>query len=69
MLKMETEYQLEAKRLELAVTQIDVKVGAWSRIPLTIIKLPVYCLLALGYVVLQIRGAQPDERFWEFMKR
>lgn len=55
-----------AYQLELA--KYEAKWSSWLKLPITIIKLPVYCLFAFGYIIAVAKGKEPSENFWKFIK-
>lgn len=59
--KRQSEHAIAIKRLELEASKLDSKIGAWFRLPIMIIKLPVYLLVGLALVVYAIRGIEPPE--------
>lgn len=61
-------YNLEMKRLELEVEKLQVRWGSLLRIPMTIIKLPLYILLGIAYVAAVIRKYDPGEDFRKLLK-
>lgn len=65
-LQLQIDAQLEMKRLELDILKQENK--AWLRIPLTIIKLPVICIMAVGLAVTIARGKPVPEDFWKSIR-
>lgn len=61
MFDKQAEFQLEQLRIE-------AKWGSWFRIPLTIIKLPVYCLFGIGFILSTVTKHELPENFWRFMR-
>jgi len=47
---------------------LEGKWASWLRIPITIIKLPVLCIMAIGYVVATARNKEPGDNFWSLLK-
>lgn len=64
----EAAYNLEVARYNLETDKLEAKWGAILRIPLTIIKLPVYALLAIAVIFSVITKQQIDENFWKLLK-
>lgn len=56
------------KQMEYDLTVLEAKWLSWVRIPLTIIKLPVYVVLAISYCIAVARKHEPSEEFWRFMQ-
>lgn len=54
------------KDLELA--RMEAKWSVWLRIPILIIKLPLYVILGLAYIVHAIRGIEPSDNFWNMLR-
>ena len=57
----QSQHAIKIKELELEATKLNSKISAWFRLPLTIIKLPVYGLVGLAVVVYAIRGIEPPQ--------
>lgn len=53
---------------QLRQLEIESKWASWFKIPLTIIKLPVYVLFSIAYIVSVARGKELSENFWRFMR-
>lgn len=53
----------------LEIAKIETRWNALFRLPTLIIRLPVYCLMALAYIAHAIKGSQPSEKFWEFLHK
>lgn len=53
---------------QLRQLELEAKWTSWLRIPVTIIKLPVYCLMAIGFIVgVAVKKDMPDD-FWKLMR-
>lgn len=65
--RLTREYGLNMKRLELEEMKLEAKWNTWLKIPITIIKLPVYTILALGIIVAYVRKHEPSENFWKLL--
>lgn len=68
MFEKQSEHAVRIKELELEAVRLESKATVWFRIPVLIIKLPVFLILGLGYIVHAIRKTEPSERFWNFLK-
>lgn len=66
--KLARQFELDRKRLEIELAKLDLKWGSWLKIPLTIIKLPVYILFGVAYVVAVARKHEPSDSFWRFLR-
>ena len=66
--RLAREHDLAVRRLELELTKVEMKWTQVYRIPTLIIKLPVYFLLGIAYVVGMARGIEPSDKFWDFIK-
>lgn len=62
------EHDIKTRQMELAVLKQQNSLSTLFKIPLTIIKLPVYLLLAVGFIVAMIRGIEPGESFWDLLR-
>jgi len=65
----QAKFNLEVKKLELEVAKIDTRWGAIFKIPTLIIKLPVYILLALGFIIYTVTKKEPPDKFWDFINK
>jgi len=68
MWKLQAEHLKEMKRMEIEVMKLEAKVSSWLKLPLVIIKLPVFVLFGVGYIVHAIRKTEPSENFWKLLK-
>lgn len=70
MFELQAHHELRKKELEVQLAELEAKWASWLRIPITIIKLPVYCILALGYVVSAFRQEnEPGQNFWDILRK
>ena len=67
--RLAREHSVTIKQLELAYLREESKINSWLRLPSQIIKLPIYLVLSLGFVVLSFTKQKPDESFWAFISR
>lgn len=65
---LNAEYTLKLKQAELDIVRLEAKWLSWLKIPITIIKLPVLIVMALGYIVSVARKQEPSDKFWDFMR-
>lgn len=61
------EHAVTMKRLEIEEQKLEAKWGTWLRIPITIVKLPVFMIMAIGYTVAMARGTEVPEKFWKYL--
>lgn len=59
---------LELKRLEVEALKLETKWSTLLKVPLTIIKLPVYVLFGIAYIVSTVTKKDMPEEFWKFLK-
>lgn len=62
------EYDLQCRKLELDIIRTESNWNSFFKLPITIIRMPVYIIMAFGYVVAMIRGNEPSQNFWDFIK-
>jgi len=62
------EHQLDLKRLDIEATKLETRWNIIFKIPLTIIKLPVYFLFGIAYIVSVGRKHELPDQFWNFMR-
>jgi hypothetical protein len=73
------EHQVTLKRLELEIVReksqaqielrrLEAKWSSWLALPKTFIKLPVYLLFGLGYIVHAAKKQEPSKSFWRFLQ-
>lgn len=68
MFDKQTAFQLEVKKLELEVAKIEAKWASWLKLPSQIIKLPLYILLGIAYIVSMITKKEVPKEFWNLLK-
>lgn len=70
MAELQFKHDVDVKKLELEVARVEAKWSSWLRIPVTLIKLPVYCLLAVGFIITSFReDKEPGQNFWDVIKK
>lgn len=68
MFDKQTAFQLKIKELELEVAKIEARWGSWLKLPGMIIKLPLYVLLGIAYIVSMITKKEVPKEFWDLLK-
>ena len=68
MFQAEAEYRLALKDKEMELARLEGKWSSWLRIPITLIKLPVYLVLAVAYCIAVARKHEVSEDFWRLLK-
>jgi hypothetical protein len=66
--RMQSEHAIVMKKLEIEEQRLEAKWASWLRIPVTIIKLPVYLVMAFGYVIAMARKKNPPDKFWDYLR-
>jgi hypothetical protein len=64
----EAAYNIEIAKLNLETDKLEAKWGAILKIPITIIKLPVYCLFGIAVIFSVVTKQKIDENFWRLLK-
>jgi hypothetical protein len=68
MFRLEAEFRMSEKEKEIELARLEAKWASWLKIPLVLIKLPVYLILALAYCIAVARKAEVPEDFWKLLK-
>lgn len=68
MFQMQSEHGIKVKELEIEATKLESRLGAWLRLPLFVLRLPVMVVLGVGVVVYAIRGIEPPQSLLELLK-
>lgn len=66
--RLAREHAVTMKRLDIELAKLEAKWNSWLKIPMTIIRLPISFVLAIGYIAAVIRKQEPSERFWAYFK-
>ena len=65
--KATRESQERIRNAELELARIEARWLSWLRIPITVVKLPVYVVFGLAYCIAVARKHEPSEAFWRFL--
>jgi len=65
--KLARESQERIKNAELELARIEARWLSWLRIPVTIVKLPVYFVFGIAYCIAVARKHEPSDSFWRFV--
>jgi hypothetical protein len=68
MFELQAQQVLSVKQIELELAKLESKLTSLLKIPLTLVKLPVYILFGVAYIVAVARKYEPGENFWRFLK-
>lgn len=66
--RLEREHDITTRKLELEVLKQQNRWDTLLRIPITIVKLPVYLVLGVGIATALARGKELPERIWEQLR-
>ncbi len=66
--KASRESQERIRSAELELARIEARWLSWLRIPITVVKLPVYVVLAISYCIAVARKHEPSDKFWQLLK-
>ena len=67
MFRIQAEHAVTMKQLEIAQLKLEAKWNSWLKLPAMLIKLPVWCILAIGYIINSIRNKNPDINLWKLL--
>lgn len=57
------------RNAELELARIEARWLSWLRIPILIVKLPVYILFGIAYCIAIARKHEPSDKFWHFLMK
>jgi len=66
--ELELELAREKYKAEIELKKLEAKWSSWLRLPSMVIKLPVYILLGVGYIVSCSRKYESSRNFWNYLK-
>lgn len=66
--RLTREHAVTMKKLDIEAAKLETKWNILFKIPLTVIKLPVYIVFSIAYIAAVIKGTEPTEEFWKFLK-
>jgi ABC-type sulfate transport system permease subunit len=52
----------------LELTKYEAKWTSLLKLPVTIIRLPIYVVFAVAYCICVAKGKEPSENFWKLMR-
>lgn len=67
--RLAREFEIRMKELDIQTQKLDIKWASWLRIPILLIKLPVYILFGFAFIVTSITKYELPKDFWEFLRR
>lgn len=67
MKKLEIELLRAEKVAEIEIKRLEAKWSSWLKLPYTLIRLPLYILFPIAYIVCAITNYQPPKRFWDLL--
>lgn len=65
---LEIELAREEYKARVELKKLEAKWSSWLSIPLTVIKLPIYIVLAFGYLFDSARGNEPSKDYWKHLR-
>lgn len=67
-LDKQLDHQRQMQELTNELAEIETRITAWFRVPILLVKLPVFLIMAIAYCIMAIRGDEADDKFWEYLK-
>lgn len=62
------EHTQKVRAMELEVAKIEARWSSLFKVPLAIVKLPLYVVLGVAYCIAAARKHSPPEEFWRLLK-
>lgn len=64
---LELEVLREQNSAEIQLKTLELKWATWLRIPILILKLPLYLILGIAYIVSMVTKKEMPKRFWDLL--
>lgn len=68
MWQLGAEHAKEMKQLDIEATKLETKWSSWMKIPITIIKLPLFILLVIPLSIYAARKQEVPEAYWRLLR-
>ena len=68
MKQLEIQANQEDKQAEILLEEMKIRWTSLLKVPHTILRLPLFFLLGVAYIVAAITGYQPQRGFWDLLK-
>lgn len=68
MLQLQVEHTQKVKAMELEVAKIEAKWSVLLKLPLMIVRIPLYIVLGIAYCIAVSRKTEPSENFWRLLR-
>lgn len=68
MKKLEIQQRAEIDHAEIQLKQLESKWRSWLKLPYTLIRLPLFILLGVAYIVCCFTKYQPPKAFWDLLR-
>jgi len=68
MFGLQAEHTKIVKSMELEVAKIEARWSVLLKLPLTIVKLPLYVIMGIAYCIAVARKVEPSEHFWHLLR-
>jgi len=66
--QLELALKREDNQAKIELKKLEAKWSSWLKLPITLIKLPIYLVMATGYVVAVARKQDVTKNFWEYLR-
>lgn len=68
MFDKQANHAVDMKKLNLEVAKIEARWSSWLKIPITIVKLPVFIVLGIGFCIAVAKNKELPDKFWDYLK-
>lgn len=68
MFDRQAEHTQKVKAMELEVTKIQAKWSSLLRLPIIVVKMPLFIFMGVAYCIAVARRHEPSEAFWNLLK-
>lgn len=68
MFNMQASHNERVRKLELEVAKVEARWGVLFKLPIAVVRLPLYIVLGVAYCIAVGRKVEPQEEFWKLFK-
>ena len=68
MYELQADHAVKIKELDIQASKLEAKITSWFKIPLAILKLPLYVLMVIPLTVYAVRGQEVPEQMWTLLR-
>jgi hypothetical protein len=68
MYELQAAHAVKIKELDIQAAKLEAKISSWFRLPVTIVKLPLFLLMVVPLTAYAVKGKKVPAEYWTLLR-